>query len=126
MNKNKFYDQYPLVFPNRDPEYGFQCGNGWYQLLDALFYVINKDLSKLPEDERKFRILSLKEKYGKLNIKCEHTTEYIKATLLQAEEMSGHICETCGEYGELRDSAHWIKVRCNECEKKHFSYRKKF
>jgi hypothetical protein len=124
MNKDKFYDQYPLIFPDREPEKGFQCGKGWYQLLDALFYVITQDLSKVTPEDRKFRIIYLKEKYGKLRIGCENATPYIKQTLLQAEEMSAHICETCGEYGELRDSAHWIKVRCDSCENNHFSYRR--
>lgn len=121
MKKDTFYDRYPLAFPGRAPEQGFLCGKGWYQLLDALFEVIQKDLLKQPSPN--FRITYIKEKYGRLRIGYEHATEYIKETISQAEEMSGHICETCGEYGQLRDSAHWIKVRCDSCEEQHFAYR---
>jgi len=121
MNKNNFYEKYPLVFPNGEPD--FHCGSGWYQLLDCLFFVINKDLSELPVAERRFKILQIKEKFGSLTVYCEGTTEHIRDTISQAEEMSKQICETCGEYGKLRDSAHWIKVRCDECEAKHFTLR---
>jgi hypothetical protein len=121
MKKDTFYDQYPLVFPTRAPEQGFLCGNGWHQLLDSLFEVIQKHLEKQPQPTN-FNIFCIKEKFGKLRIICGNPTDYIKQTLLQAEEMSSHICETCGEYGQLRDSALWIKVRCDECERTHFAH----
>jgi len=121
MKKDTFYDQYPLVFPTREPEQGFQCGKGWYQLLDCLFEVIQKHLEKLAEPPP-FRITYIKEKYGTVRIGYEHATDSIKDTIIQAEKMSGHICETCGEYGKIRDSAHWIKVRCDECERTHFAH----
>jgi len=121
VKKDTFYDLYPLVFPTREPEQGFCCGNGWHQLLESLFEVIQKELSKLPEPTE-FRILFIKEKWGELRVGYVNATERIIDTITQAEEMSGHICETCGEYGLLRDSAQWIKVRCNDCEKKQFAY----
>jgi hypothetical protein len=127
MKKDKFYSQYPLVFPGGEPEEGFHCGSGWYQLLDCLFFVINKELEKLTDAERKhpgkFHITRIKEKFGTLVIYYDNATDYIKQTIAQAMEMSGHICEICGEYGEIRDSALWIKVRCDDCEKKQFARR---
>jgi hypothetical protein len=119
MNKNNFYTQYPLVFPTGAPEHGFSCGKGWYTLLDALFFVIQRDLEKLPEAH--FRIELIKEKFGTLRIyyEYENATEYIEQTIIQAEEMSANICETCGEYGRLRDTSHWIQVRCDDCEKEY-------
>ncbi|MCK9567867.1 hypothetical protein M0R72_02805 [Candidatus Pacearchaeota archaeon] len=122
MKKDTFYDQYPLVFPKREPEQGFHCGEGWYQLLDCLFEVMQKNLVKQPEPID-FRITYIKEKFGTLRVGCEHATDYIRETVIQAEEMSGHICETCGEYGKIRNSAHWIKVRCDSCERTHFAHR---
>ena len=121
MNKNTFYDQYPLVFPNGEPEQGFQCGSGWYQLLDCLFLSINRDLAKLQVSN--FRIVYLKEKFGRLRIGYENSNSYIRDTIDQAECMSEQICETCGEYGKLRNSAPWIKVRCDDCEEKQFALR---
>ncbi len=115
MNKEYFYTQYPLVFPNKEPEQGLLCGKGWYPLLDALFFVLQRDLEKTPDTN--FRIVYLKEKWGKLIIHCENANEYIKQTIRQAEEMSANICDTCGEYGTLRKSSYWIRVRCDDCEK---------
>jgi len=135
MKIDKFCEIYPLVFPDGAPE-GIHCGDGWFQLLDSLFFVINKELSSIPVRaklaeqtefatvaQRNFKILQIKEKFGRLTIYCEGATEYIRDTIAQAEEMSEQICETCGEYGILRDSARWIKVRCDECEEKHFADR---
>lgn len=123
MKKDTFYDQYPLVFPTREPEQGFQCGKGWYQLLDSLFEVTQKHLEKLA-DPPPFRITYIKEKYGTVRIGYENATDYIKDTIIQATKMSAHICETCGEYGKIRDSAYWIKVRCDACERTHFVNRR--
>lgn len=98
----------------------------------SLFFVINRELSQLPVAtpvpaeavaQRNFKILDIKEKFGRLTIYCEGATEYIRETIAQAGDMSEHICETCGEYGSLRDSALWIKVRCDDCEEKHFADR---
>lgn len=120
--KQSFYEIYPLVFPDGSPD-GIHCGDGWFQLLDSLFFVINRELSNIPVAQRNFKILQIKEKFGRLTIYCEGATEYIRDTIAQAEEMSEQICETCGEYGSLRDSALWIKVRCDECERNHFADR---
>lgn len=116
--KAAFYETYPFVFPDGAPENGFYCGSGWFQLLDSLFIVITKELQN--KNKTDFRITFIKEKFGQLMIGCCNSTDYINDVIAQAEEMSSHICETCGEYGKLRDSAHWIKVRCDECEKKYF------
>jgi hypothetical protein len=121
MNTSIFYDKYPLVFPNGAPEQGFSCEAGWEPLLDSLFFVINLDLKKLLSNN--FRIICIKEKYGKLRIYCENATPYIQQTIAQSEAMSEQICAMCGEYGKLRKSDNWLKVRCDKCEKKHFEQR---
>lgn len=123
MKKEDFYTKYPLVF-NKEPEIGFYCGAGWFELLDCLFLVIQRDLEKLPEEQqKKFEIVQIKEKFGRLTIYYNGGTDYIKQTIEQAESMSEQICETCGEYGYLRDTSHWLKVRCDSCENKHFATR---
>jgi len=117
MDTNKFYEQYPLVFPNGRPECGFSCGDGWYDLLDSLFLVITKELEKNPDN--KFQIAQIKEKFGKLTIYYDNGNDYIRQTISQAAAMSAQICETCGDYGTLRETTHWLKVRCDKCEVEH-------
>ena len=111
------YKKYPLIFA--DTEQYIECGNGWYDLLDAMFECIQKDLEKTPRPN--FKITQIKEKFGILRIYIENSNQYIDKIILQAKSMSEHICETCGEYGQLRDSSYWKKVRCNDCERKHFA-----
>jgi hypothetical protein len=122
MNKEEYYQKYPLVFPNGKPEHGFSCGNGWSQLLESFFEVVQKHLEKHPRPG--FCISYIKEKWGTLRILCDNPSEYISQTVRQAEEMSSHICESCGEYGQIRDSAQWIKVRCEACERTHFAHQR--
>jgi hypothetical protein len=126
--EEQFYTSYPLVFPEGEPYCGFNCGDGWYTLLDTLFFAITKDLKKVyskikldPQD--KFSIAQIKEKFGGLRIYYNNGTDYIDDIINQAENMSEHICETCGEYGSIRNSSYWIKVRCDKCEEEYINNR---
>jgi hypothetical protein len=118
MNKETLSELYPLVF--KESKLDSTCGHGWDLLLECVFEAVNRELGKLPEGNRDFSILVIREKYGRLRISYEGSYSAIRQIIIQAEDMSEHICENCGEYGSLRDSAHWIKVRCDACEDKHF------
>lgn len=102
--------------------FGFECGDGWYDLLYQLFEnleeVVKKlDLTKEPDfgttEIFKFCILQVKEKYGGLRVYTNWETEEIADLISNAEKESFNICEVCGSPGKLRTDVGWIKVYCD-------------
>lgn len=120
--EQKLVDKYPKLFadygvaPNRSPmAFGFECGDGWFDLIDTL----SAQLSTLdPIDEGEsvhwVRAIQVKEKYGTLRFYVGPATNEATALIDFAEALSGRICETCGNKG-LRYGTVWVKTRCDPC-----------
>lgn len=122
MNPKKtklLFDRFKHLFKDRDDVkkslmyFGFEHGDGWYNILENLFLEIEKH--KLPED---FRIVQVKEKYGCLRVYFDPHLEDIDLLVAQAEGKSLLTCEECGDPGRLRtEGRSWIKTLCEECDK---------
>ena len=123
--------------------FGIQCDNGWYNLLDELFYNIQNHLNKHPELKETFKIEEVKEKYGTLRVYYYGGDDYIDKLVTKAEKKSGNICEVCGAKGKLCTTASdiafinnsfykvpsenngWYKTLCKaDAEKLHYMYDK--
>lgn len=103
--------QYPEIFctPPYDPiesllAFGFECHSGWYPL-------ILECADKLSRTDNPPRITQVKEKWGTLNINTTATTDKQSAIINDIERRSSHICEICGEPGQLYTDG-WYKTRC--------------
>jgi len=81
--------------------FGIQCDNGWYSLIDDLFYNIQIHLNKHPELKGSFKIEEVKEKYATLRVYYYGGDDYIDKLVTEAENESGNICEVCGADGKL-------------------------
>jgi hypothetical protein len=97
---------YPIVF-------GFECGDGWYDLLAELMDELVKiDVNK------ELVIFQVKEKFAGLRVYIEtypdDTYEQIKELIGKAEEKSYKTCEACGVEGKLRKGG-WLSTLCDEC-----------
>lgn len=91
--------------------WGFECGDGWFFLLDKLFETIQ---SYLDCNNKEQVILSqVKEKFGTLRVYCEGADDIVYGMIWFAERLSANICEICGEKGKL-NSLGWIKCRCDK------------
>ena len=95
--------------PNNLTLFGFECGDGWVNLLDELFTKIKT----LNED---FIIVQVKEKYGGLRVYTSSGSDALYDLLDEAEKKSYTVCEDCGEDGKPRGSG-WIRTQCEECLK---------
>ena len=91
---------YPIVF-------GFDCGDGWKPMICDLIVKIGK-LDK----DKQIRIIQIKEKFGGLRFYVEGANDEIYDLIQKYEEMSYHVCEVCGEYGNLRKDLDWIRTLC--------------
>jgi len=86
--------------------FGFECGDGWFDLL--------KELSEKIENHDVVAS-QVKEKYGTLRFYLMGgATDEVWDLIDEAEEESGKICEECGQPGKLIDGG-WLSVRCEAC-----------
>lgn len=111
------YQRYPSLFSRRDaPEHhemfhGFQCDDGWFDLIDALCSCIQWDIDKNQAPQG--RVVQVKEKFGTLRFYYRGGNDYACGLVDMAVAMSERICETCGAPGKLEhyDGVGWA-TRC--------------
>lgn len=120
-NTEALYDAYPALFHGRRKPltqslmaFGFECGDGWFQILNALSKAITESARRngvdIPE------VVQVKEKFGTLRfylgaISSEISDE-VERLIEDAEHDSAHTCEICGQPGQLRSDGGWMKTRC--------------
>lgn len=123
LQKNLF-ESYPELYadyklpPNRSLMcFGFECGDGWYDIIKKL----SKRIMTIAEQTgAKPRAVQVKEKFGELRFYISGATKEILDAIEEAREESLRTCEICGKPGELHERNHWYKTVCNNCNKVHF------
>ena len=89
--------------------WGFEVGNGWYNLLDEL-------LEKLSKFDG-VALAQVKEKFGSLRVYIHGGSDEVHDLIHEYEAKSAKICETCGEPGKIRGRG-WLRATCDICDKK--------
>ena len=118
---------YPLIFADRYKPvietamcWGFECGDGWYNILDTLCHQIQhhidfnkrrKEVGVDLEDIPQVVAEQVKEKFGRLTIYYRGGDEFINGVIRMAENMSACTCEVCGSPGHPSKDG-WIKTLC--------------
>jgi hypothetical protein len=89
--------------------WGFECGDGWFELIKEL----SEKLEPLGVEAEQ-----VKEKFGTLRFYTggvpEEVADEVFALIDEAEERSEKTCEQCGAPGELRPGG-WIQTLCGDC-----------
>lgn len=101
----KLFDKYPKIFSDTN-FFGFECGDGWYNLIDVLCQELGKDPS--------FKAVQVKEKFGGLRFYAIGASSKAFDFIDFAEKLSYRICEQCGCPGKVR-SGGWIRTLCEKC-----------
>lgn len=136
----KLTRKYPRIFAQRHllPSqtamcWGFDVGDGWFNLLDALCSVIQDHLDwencegkyesarmhRPPEDDgtwcrvSQLEAAQVKEKFGGLRFYADGGDEFAHAAIELAEALSFRTCETCGSPGRPQRGG-WIRTLCPE------------
>lgn len=108
--QDKLFKDYPHLYEKTRGF--FECGEGWYEMLDALSFALTRCAPEV-------QAAQVKEKFGTLRFYTDDDTE-VSAWLVRAfEAMSYNICEFCGKSGTQREKAGWNSTECNECWEKH-------
>ena len=116
INKDKLlkdfpnlYKQYYLTPQETCMVWGFDCDDGWFNLI----YKLSQDITKVnPECEAS----QVKQKFGGLRFYTDKANDKAYRLIEEAEEKSYKTCELCGAPGTLNDSG-WIQCRCKKHEK---------
>lgn len=95
--------------------FGFECDDGWLDILEDLFAGIEEVVKK--DKLTNFRVEQVKEKFGGLRVYVEGGNDEIEKLIDDAEKRSFETCEKCGKQGKLRDRAGWYTTLCNSCAK---------
>lgn len=94
----------------------FECGPGWYDIIDDLSSKLEKEIEALAKDgDGSSYAVQVKEKYGTLRFYVSLETEKMGDLIEQAEEKTQSTCEVCGKEGKLIGEG-WMKVRCKKHE----------
>lgn len=103
-------------------KFGFECHDGWFELIKRLCEDIEIELNKKENINLKksFEVVQVKEKFGGLRFYTGPTKDKIFKLIDKAEEESYHICEECGKKGVLRNVNNWYLTLCL----KHYKERK--
>jgi hypothetical protein len=132
--------KYPKIFVDRHADmrttamcWGFECGDGWYQILDSLCGQIQHHIDwshknhawdidyneKNLDTPRPVRepipqvvTSQIKEKFGGLRFYYDGGDDYIRGLSVMAESMSMVTCETCGAPGKTRGRG-WMYTACD-------------
>jgi len=113
--------------------WGIECGDGWYDLIDALCADIQNEVDNeirqqgykikrgdlkpedaLPEEDMQVVAVQVKEKFGGLRFYVSRETDRVAGMISMAESMSLRICETCGNPGRPNKQG-WITTMCTTC-----------
>lgn len=114
--QDKLFNRYKTLFTNVSKfQFGFECDDGWYDLICELFDGFVEILN-----DEKISIIQVKEKFGTLRVYLEDddvTEKYypqLENKIVEAELKSSKTCEICGNEGLIRFINSWAKTLCEE------------
>jgi hypothetical protein len=102
-------------------QFGIECGDGWFWLLDNLMESIYKyqKYNTNQEGNKEFiKIQQIKEKFGGLRFYISGGNSTIHGMIWLAEALSYKTCEDCGTTEGVGMTQGWIKVCCKPCHDK--------
>lgn len=120
----KLVEKYPKIFRDRYADmkttcmcWGFECGEGWYQIIDELCEKIQNhiDTNGAPQ----VVAVQVKEKFGGLRFYIDGGDKHVYELIHEAENKSYETCETCGSTENVKQTrGGWILTLCEKCSAK--------
>jgi hypothetical protein len=94
--------------------FGFECGDGWFPLIDATCELIQHDIET--NGSQQFLAVQVKEKFGGLRFYYRQGCDYAAAAVDLVESLSPYVCEICGAFGKTVSLFGWMQTRCSAHE----------
>jgi hypothetical protein len=92
--------------------FGFECGDGWFNLLNELF----TRMEKLQDKEDPFYIIQVKEKFAGLRVYTTHGSNELYLLVEEYEKISYTVCENCGSSATVQNDGGWLRTLCEKCK----------
>lgn len=115
--------KYPIIFRDFHGKaedtamcWGFECGDGWFGLLDQACSELQELMNAEPELE--IVATQVKEKYGTLRFYVSSATDKAYDIIHFAENKSAITCEECGNETANGTKPYngWERTLCSRCE----------
>lgn len=110
-------EKYPKIFKDRHSSmmttamcWGFECGDGWYEIIDKLCDDIQKICD---ENDWQIKAVQVKEKFGELRFYIDRGNDAIWDLIDNATKQSRNTCEVCGKPGKVMGKI-WYYCACPE------------
>jgi hypothetical protein len=103
--------------------WGFDWGDGWFNIIDKLCSQIQWHLDHNAEKETPQVVaVQVKEKYGTLRFYYDGGDRFIDGLESMATAMSAVTCELCGSPGKLVGNG-WVRTLCKiHAEKQNYEW----
>lgn len=119
-NTANLISKYPILYRGVDKPlteslmaFGFEVGDGWFDLLDRLSAKIEAYNHEHPEEP--IEALQVKEKFGGLRFYTTFYVPEVEDFITEAEEEADDTCEKCGARPAEARGGGWIVTLCDEC-----------
>lgn len=109
--QNKLFNQFPDLYSKKNLSWGFECGDGWFNLIQELSDKISKSI--VQQDLEDIYIIQIKEKWGTLQVYMNLYNQKIGDLIDEYQDKSFKVCEACGKEGSLKNGS-WVRVLCEE------------
>ena len=118
-NTKKLFEEFPELYRGRHLGmqknlmcFGFECGDGWYDLVRELSSKIMEFCGRTNEEIP--GVFQVKEKFGTLRFYINSGSKEIHELIDEYERKSAATCENTGEPGSLCSRKGWMKTLCPE------------
>lgn len=114
--ENKLYNDFPNLYRQRNLSiqescmpWGFECGDGWFDII----YQLSKNITDLDPD---VQAVQVKEKWGELRFYINGGTNEVYDLIDEATELSLKTCEECGTRENVTtNDCGWVSTLCDKC-----------
>lgn len=115
VNTERLFRAFPALYRDRAAPitqslmaFGFECGDGWVELLYNLSQALTEHAKKAGLD---IVATQVKEKWGELVVYADGTDDEAYRLIEVAQAASAKLCEVCGASGRLYTRG-WRQTRC--------------
>lgn len=102
--------------------FGFECGDGWYQIIYDLSVSIETQAAQLKADgvseEQLPCVSQVKEKFGGLRFYVDNLYGDMGELIDAAEAQSQETCDVCGGPAKCQYVNDWLRTICDTCADK--------
>ncbi len=116
----RLFQEFPDLFQRERLIQGFECQDGWFELIRSLAVRIREHQAQYP-DTVNFEIVQVIQKMGDLQVNIRGGDTVIQNLIREAEQESRSICELDGEpaVGLYVCAPYWFRYLCQNCSELH-------